>query len=169
MHLLQQMTWHAWFHFMGSVDLRGMRGKRKKYKIKKKLPTFWLEPATLRFVGRPSNRLSWPGWMRALLLSDLYSYMNFRYQYMHWYKIEAWWSWDYFVLYMYMYHIALHTERHTYWTNSKETQKSSVCYQEAKHDQTFYLIPYASQSNLYIYVGLFYKGHFERRAFIKPG
>ena len=37
------------------------------------------------------------------------------------------------------------------WHNCKKSQKSCVCFQHSKHDQTLYLIWYASQSNFVIY------------------
>ena len=64
------------------------------------------------------------------------------------YFLEAWWNRAYFVLFMHC--IVLHIVIYLYWTNSKKTQKSCVCFNIQKHEQTLFLTLYASQWNFYI-------------------
>ena len=109
-----------------------------KIENEKFLPTVGLEPATLRFVACCTTDwatqvsmkaiiLKWPLYIHVLPIS-IYTLVY----------VWGWWSRAYFVLYMYC--IVLPIEIYLYWTNSKMIHKSCLCFQQAKYDQTFYLI-----------------------------
>ena len=118
-----------------SVDLWGPRGNRK-IQNEKLFPTVGLELTSLIFVGRGSTDWVSRAWWKTLLLKWTLTNMNFGYQWIHWYKYKAWWSLSICCGIQVMQCV-------TYWNisiNSKKTQKSCVCFQHAKQDQTFFLI-----------------------------
>ena len=58
-------------------------------------------------------------------------YIYFRYQSIHWYRFEAWWSTAYIVSYMQC--IVLRIEIYLYWIKTKRRRSDSVLWQKPLH------------------------------------
>ena len=67
-----------------------------------------------------------------------------------------------------MYCMVLHIGIYLSWTNNKKTQKSFVSFQHGKHDRTFYLIWFISESNFYV-LDFCIKVTLKGELFINPG
>ena len=88
MHLYASDECHAWFHFYGTSGPARSLSKATKCKMKNSCSQWDSNPKPwdLKSDALPAelSELRW----KLYYLNDLYSYMYFRYQFIHWYKFD---------------------------------------------------------------------------------